>query len=93
MLSQKYRIALQWQIGYRSHMKIEELTPEALKLPTRDRVLLASSLWDSIEDPYDLTVSLGDEEAIALAMKRDAEIESGEVKALSHTELMKRLDR
>ena len=74
-------------------MKIEELAPEALKLPTRDRVLLASSLWDSIEDPYDLAVSFGDEEAISLAMARDAEIESGEVKAISHTELMKLLEK
>lgn len=74
-------------------MKIEELVPEALKLPTRDRVLLAASLWDSIDDPYDLAVSFGDEEAISLAMKRDEEIESGVVKALSHTELMKLLRR
>jgi putative addiction module component (TIGR02574 family) len=72
-------------------MKIEELVPEALRLPTKDRVLLAASLWDSIDDPYDLAVSLEDEEAISLALKRDEEIESGKVQALSHTQLMNRL--
>lgn len=72
-------------------MKIEELAPEALKLPTKDRVLLAASLWESIEDPYDLAVSFEDKEAISLAMKRDEEVESGKVNALSHTELMNRL--
>ncbi len=72
-------------------MKIEELVPEALRLPTKDRVLLAASLWDSIDDPYDLAVSLEDEEAISLALKRDEEIESGKVLALSHTQLMNRL--
>ena len=74
-------------------MKIEQLVPEALRLPTKERVLLAASLWESIEDPYDLAVSFEDDEAISLAMKRDEEIESGKVNALSHTELMKRLRR
>ena len=74
-------------------MKLEELAPEALRLPTKDRVLLAASLWESIDDPYDLAVSFDDEEAISLAMKRDDEIESGKVKALSHSELMNRLRR
>ena len=72
-------------------MKLEELAPEALRLPTKDRVLLAASLWESIDDPYDLAVSFDDDEAISLAMKRDDEIESGKVKALSHSELMNRL--
>jgi hypothetical protein len=74
-------------------MKIEELVPEALRLPTKDRVLLAASLWESIVDPYDLAVSFEDDEAISLALKRDEEIESSKVEALSHTELMKRLRR
>lgn len=74
-------------------MKLEELAPEALRLPTKDRVLLAASLWESIDDPYDLAVSYDDDEAISLAMKRDDEIEFGKVKALSHSELMKRLRR
>jgi putative addiction module component (TIGR02574 family) len=74
-------------------MKIEELAPEALRLPIKDRVLLAASLWESLDDPYDLAVSFDDDEAISLAIKRDDEIESGKVKALSHSELMNRLRR
>jgi putative addiction module component (TIGR02574 family) len=74
-------------------MKLEELAPEALRLPTKDRVLLAASLWESLDDPYDLAVSFDDDEAISLAIKRDDEIESGKVKALSHSELMNRLRR
>lgn len=74
-------------------MKIEELAPEALRLPTKDRVLLAASLWESIEDPYDLAVSFDDDEAISLAVARDEEMESGKVVALSDGELMNRLRR
>jgi len=74
-------------------MKIDELAPEALRLPIRDRALLAASLWESIEDPFDLAVERSDEEAISLALSRDSEIESGQVKALSHDELMASLRR
>lgn len=72
-------------------MSIDQIGSEALKLPLRERVLLAASLWESIEDPYELAIGLEDEEAIELALKRDAELESGAVKALSHEELMTRL--
>jgi hypothetical protein len=69
-------------------MQIDELAPEALRLPARDRALLAASLWESIQDPFDLSVDRSEEDAIALAFDRDAEIESGKVQALSHKELM-----
>ena len=72
-------------------MLIDEIAPEALKLPPRERALLAASLWESIGDPNDLAADLDDEEAINLALTRDAEIESGQVKALSHKDLMNRL--
>lgn len=72
-------------------MSIDEIAPEALKLPVRERALLAASLWESIEDPYELAVGLDDEEAISLAEARDVEIESGAVAAISHDELMGRL--
>jgi putative addiction module component (TIGR02574 family) len=72
-------------------MLIDEIAPEALKLPPRERALLAASLWESIGDPNDLAADLDDEEAISLALTRDAEIESGQVKALSHEDLMNRL--
>ena len=72
-------------------MSIDQIAPEALKLPPRERALLAASLWESIEDPFELVVARDDEDAIDLAMKRDAELESGTVKPMSHEELMQRL--
>ena len=72
-------------------MNVDEITPEALRLPLRDRVMLAASLWESIEDPYALAADLNDEDAVALALSRDAELESGATAPLSHSELMDRL--
>lgn len=72
-------------------MGFDQIGSEALKLPAKERALLAEFLWESLEDPYDLSASLTDDEAVNLAIKRDAEIESGAVKALSHDELMRLL--
>lgn len=74
-------------------MSIDQIAPEALKLPARERALLAASLWESLEDPFVLSVERDDEAALAFALARDAEIESGAVAALSHSELMQRLRR
>ena len=72
-------------------MSIDQIAPEALKLPTRERALLAASLWESIEDPFELSVDLDDEASLNLAEKRNQEIESGQVAAVSHQDLMRRL--
>lgn len=72
-------------------MSIDQIAPEALRLPAKDRAALAASLWESLENPYALAADRDDEDAIALALARDAELESGGVVSLSHTELMKRL--
>ena len=72
-------------------MSIDQIAPEALRLPPRERALLAASLWESVEDPYVLAADRSDEDAIALALARDAELESGMVCPISHTELMTRL--
>lgn len=74
-------------------MSIDQLAPEALRLPERERALLAASLWESIEDPYLLATDHSDEKAIALACARDEELESGAVVPLSHDELMRRLGK
>lgn len=76
---------------YTVQMNIDQIAPEALRLPARERALLAASLWESIEDPYDLAVERTDEEAIALAIERDAELETGAVDPISHEEFMRRL--
>lgn len=72
-------------------MTIDRIAPEALKLPLEERIQLAASLWESIEDPYALAADREDEEAIVLALARDAEIESGKVTPISHSDLMRRL--
>lgn len=76
---------------YPALMTIETIAPEALKLPIRERAMLAASLWESIEDPYELAVERNEEDALALALERDADIESGAVKAVSHADMMQRL--
>ncbi|MCB1227271.1 MAG: addiction module protein [Verrucomicrobiales bacterium] len=72
-------------------MSIDQIAPEALKLPIRERALLAASLWGSIEAPFEFSTNSDDEVALNFAEERDREIESGCVKALSHEELMQRL--
>ena len=72
-------------------MSIDEIAPEALRLPARERALLAASLWESVEDPYALAADRSDEDAVALA--RDAEMQSGVVAPISHSDLMTRLRR
>jgi hypothetical protein len=72
-------------------MGIDQIAPEALRLPARERALLAASLWESIEDPFGLAVGLGDEEAISLAEARDRELDSVAVAPISHEGLMRRV--
>jgi putative addiction module component (TIGR02574 family) len=72
-------------------MSIDDIHTDALKLSVGERAALAEILWESIGDPYDLAVSLSDEEALTLALQRDREIESGAATPLSHDEMMRRL--
>lgn len=72
-------------------MSIDQVAPEALKLPVRERALLAASLWESIEDPFELSMDFGEEAAFVLAENRDQEIESGKVTAISHQAMMQHL--
>ena len=72
-------------------MGIDQIASEALRLSPHDRAMLAQTIWESLEDPYIVPSELSDDEAIALAKQRDAELESGGVEPLSHTQLMSRL--
>jgi putative addiction module component (TIGR02574 family) len=74
-------------------MSIDEIASEALRLPPRERALLAGSLWESLEDPSIIAAQLDDNAAIALAMERDHQIETGQVQAIPHEEMMARLRR
>lgn len=78
-------------MAYRIHMSIDQIASEALRLPARDRALLAGSLWESLDDPFTAPSQMEDAEAEALALQRDRQIEQGEVQAVPHEELMARL--
>ena len=72
-------------------MSIDQITSEALRLNPHDSDMLAQTIWESLEAPYLTASDMSDNEAIALAKQRDAEIENGEVEPLSHMQLMSRL--
>jgi len=69
-------------------MNIEKIASEVLKLSPHDRTMLAETLWEGLETPYLAAPEISDDEAFALAKRRDSEIENGEVEPLSHTQLM-----
>ena len=72
-------------------MSIDQIASEALKLPARDRALLAESLWASLSDPNMIENKQDDSEAVKLAVERDQEMETGDVEPVSHDQLMSRL--
>jgi putative addiction module component (TIGR02574 family) len=78
---------------YSDYMSIDQIAAEALRLPPKERAMLAESLWESLVDPFKVPAESDDSEALALAMERDRQLETGEVQALSHEELMSRLRR
>ena len=55
--------------------------------------MLAESLWESLVDPFKVPALADDSEAVALATERERQLESGEVQAVSHEEMMIRLSR
>ena len=72
-------------------MDRDRIASEALRMDPKDRALLAEAIWESLEDPYVVGADMSDEEAIRLAMQRDAEMESGKAMPIAHQELMDRL--
>jgi hypothetical protein len=72
-------------------MSIDQIASEALRLPARDRAFLAGSLGESLEDPFAAPAQMDEAEAVTLAMERDRQIEQGEVRAVTHEEMMSRL--
>jgi putative addiction module component (TIGR02574 family) len=74
-------------------MSIDQIVSEALRLPVKQRALLAESLWESLEDSFEGAVVSDDTAATALALERDRQIETGEVKVVTHDEMMGRLRR
>ena len=74
-------------------MSIDQIVSEALRLPAKQRALLAGSLWESLEDSFEGTPADDEAGAAAQAVERDRQIETGEIPAVSHDELMARLRR
>ena len=62
-----------------------------MRLTDEERAMLAGSLWESLGDPFKVSPANDDTAAAALALERDRQMESGEVQALSHEQLMARL--
>jgi Putative addiction module component len=68
-----------------------QLEKEVLSLPPEERAHLALAAWESLEaDPVFAADPMLDPEGVALALERDAEIESGSAKPLSHAEFRQR---
>jgi putative addiction module component (TIGR02574 family) len=78
---------------YIQGMSIDQIAAAALRLPAKERAKLAESLWESLVDPFKIPAGSEDAEAVDLALERDRQLETGEVKPLSHDELMARLRR
>jgi putative addiction module component (TIGR02574 family) len=76
---------------YPAAMSIDQIAAEALRLPAKERAVLAESLWESLVDPFEVPAAGDENQAAALAVERDRQLEAGEVQPLSHEELMSRL--
>jgi putative addiction module component (TIGR02574 family) len=74
-------------------MSVDQIASEALRLPAKERALLAESLWESLADPSITSGHIDDAAVLALASERDRQIESGQVQTISHDEMMARLRR
>jgi putative addiction module component (TIGR02574 family) len=86
------KLAFRSVFGYGSFMSIDQIAAEALRLSPSQRAMLAESLWESLSDPFQ-SAEADDSSTIELAAERDRQMESGEVQAISHEELMSRLRR
>jgi putative addiction module component (TIGR02574 family) len=74
-------------------MSIDQIASEALRLPARERAILAGSLWESLEDPSATTAPMDDAAALALALERDRQLDAGQVQPIAHEEMMVRIRR
>jgi Putative addiction module component len=70
---------------------ITQLEGEVPSLPPEERGHLALAAWKNLEaDPAFAADRTLDPDGVALALERDAEIESGSAKPLSHSEFQQR---
>lgn len=74
-------------------MSIDQIAAEALRLSPKQRAQLAESLWESLADPFEASAEEDEATTLALALERERQVETGEVKPLAHDEMMARLRR
>jgi putative addiction module component (TIGR02574 family) len=87
----KIRLPVTRIFRYIRAMSIDQIAAEALRLPPKERAMLAESLWESLMDPFKIPAWTDDAEAVGLAAERDRQLETGEVRPISHEEMMARL--
>ena len=68
-------------------MSNEEVLQAAMTMPLVDRVTLAQALWASIDEGLPSSDS-EDQDTIQQAMRRDAELTSGQAIGRSHEQVM-----
>jgi hypothetical protein len=68
-------------------MSSDEVLQAAMTLPLADRVVLAEALWASIDESLP-TSDPEDRDAIQQALRRDAELASGQAAGRSHEQVM-----
>jgi hypothetical protein len=68
-------------------MSSDELLQAAMTLPLADRVIMAEALWASIDQRAPGS-DCDEQDAIALARRRDAELSSGRMIGRSHEQVM-----
>lgn len=68
-------------------MTMEQITQLILALPVGERVEIAQALWESLGDARPVTEPQVDED-LALAVRRDAELASGEAVGRTHEEIL-----
>ncbi len=71
---------------YLTDMKLAEIEQEALALPDRERASLAAKILDTLPPPG---TDVSDDEV----ERREQELESGKVSAISHEEFLRRVQR
>jgi hypothetical protein len=70
---------------------LSKLQKDLLRLPADEREQLALSAWSSLNDGADADINaVIDPDGIKLAIKRDDQLDSGSVSAISHSEFKRR---
>jgi len=69
-------------------MSTNSLIQQLLALPLPERVDLAEALWESIDGSAVVEATESLQDAVALASRRDSELNAGAVVGRSHEEVM-----